>query len=151
MRQGCGAVIVDTLQAVDEGKEFKKTQIDNTCRTLKGLARHYRIPVIAVSQIKQDVDYRDNKRPRDYDCSDSKNIYDLSRTMIFLYREGLYSPPVSVGIGGATEVVEARFAKQKVGKKNAVAQLIFHAKTQTFRNPTGAIPGITIAGQPFAP
>lgn len=143
IRKGCKAIILDTLQAVDEGSDFKKTQIDNTCRVLKGLARQYRNVTITVSQIKQDVAYRPDKVPRDYDMSDSKNIYDLSNTVLFLHR-----PWIDDNYQNENEV-QVRIAKQKTGRKNAYAELFFRPDLQMFVNYDGSIPGLEIKGQPF--
>jgi replicative DNA helicase len=150
VRQGASVILVDTLQAISEGRLDKKSQLDQTCLLLKNLAREYRIPIIAVSQIKQETSYRKvngqpDTAPKDYDCDGSKNIFDYANTMIFLHR------PWFDDDKSDPTIVDYRIAKQKVGQKNIRGTLRWVPELQLFQNYGGDAPGIQIDTQPYEP
>ena len=151
VREGCGMIILDSLQALRDTKgDTRKVQIDSACLALKAVARDYRIPVVAISQIKQERDYDKDKRPGDYDLSDSKNIYDLSQTVLLMYRESLNAGmQQGVNSGMISETVEVRVAKQKIGRKNTVARLQYIPELSLFKNRGGITPGVSLRGVPF--
>ena len=49
-----------------------------------------KIPVIAMAQVKRDVEYRDDKRPNMGDLADSSALEKEADTIIMMYRDEVY-------------------------------------------------------------
>jgi replicative DNA helicase len=59
-----GLVIVDYLQLMEsKGSDNRVQALSNITRALKGLAREFSVPVIALSQLSRSVESRNDKRP----------------------------------------------------------------------------------------
>lgn len=91
-RYGIKALYVDYLQRIKGHGEKKLEQVSDVTQRLKDLARELDIPVIALAQVKRDVETRTDKRPGLADLSDSSEIEKEADQIITLYRDEVYNP-----------------------------------------------------------
>ena len=71
--KGIDLLIVDYLQLLCEGDDSKEN-VTLVSRGLKSIAKDLHIPVLAVSQLSRQIEYRDDKRPRLSDIRGSGQI-----------------------------------------------------------------------------
>lgn len=91
---GIRALYVDYLQKIRPAHhhDSRVQEVGEVARSLKDIARELRIPVIALGQVKRDVEMRANKRPGMGDLSDSSEIEKEADTIITIYRDEVYNP-----------------------------------------------------------
>ncbi len=70
-KQELGLILIDYLQLMEGGGDNRVQEISKITRSLKGLAREFRVPVIVLSQLSRSVESRTNKRPMMSDLRES--------------------------------------------------------------------------------
>jgi replicative DNA helicase len=126
LQYNIGLIVVDYLQLMKgrASKDDNRVQeVSSISRSLKGLARELKIPVIALSQLSRGPEARPNKRPLLSDLRDSGSIEQDSDVVIFLYRDDYYNdkseePGICEVIiakhrNGPTGMVKLRFRKDQ--------------------------------------
>ncbi len=90
--RGISLIIVDYLQLMqaDGRGENRVQEISYISRALKGIAREFNVPVIAVSQLSRAVEWRASHRPQLSDLRDSGSIEQDADVVMFIYRDELY-------------------------------------------------------------
>jgi replicative DNA helicase len=88
MERGLDLVIVDYLQLMQGEKrsENRVQEVSDITRSLKALARDLNVPVIAVSQLSRQVEWRASHRPQLSDLRESGSIEQDADLVIFIYR-----------------------------------------------------------------
>ena len=122
-----GLVIVDYLQLMNTAKSYDSmvNQVTEISRSLKGLAKEFNVPVIALSQLSRAVESRGG-RPRLSDLRDSGSIEQDADVVMFIHREDKY--------GENTEkknIVEILIEKHRNGP-TGVVELYFDDKKTSF-------------------
>jgi replicative DNA helicase len=120
-----GLLILDYLQLIHGPEsENRQSEISFISRSLKGLARELRIPVIALSQLSRAPEQRGgDRRPVLSDLRDSGAIEQDADLVLFLYRPEVYkhlvdAPDVSEG------TAELILAKHRNGPTGTI-KLVF--------------------------
>lgn len=93
-QNGIRVLFVDYLQRIrssDTRKGANRTEhVGEVAQGLKNLARDLDIPVIALAQVKREVDNREDKQPGMADLSDSSEIEKEADQVITLYRPAVH-------------------------------------------------------------
>lgn len=87
-------IMIDYLQLMQiKGfSEGRTAEISEISRSLKGIAREFNCPVVALSQLNRSVEQRPNRRPMNSDLRESGAIEQDADLIIFLYRDEYYNP-----------------------------------------------------------
>ena len=129
---GLGMVVVDYLQLMSTMKNHDSmvNQVTEISRGLKGLAKEFDVPVLALSQLSRAVESRGGK-PRLSDLRDSGSIEQDADIVMFLHNEDKYKEESERT--GIMEILVEKHRNGPVGK----VDLIFDQKTTSFINIDG--------------
>jgi replicative DNA helicase len=125
-----GLIIVDYLQLMRAARpgERRDTEIAEISRSLKGLAKELKVPVIALSQLNRQVETRPDRRPLLADLRESGAIEQDADVIAFIYRDEMYHRDSKEP--GVAEVI---VAKQRNGPTDT-ARLTYLSQFTRFEN-----------------
>lgn len=123
-------IVIDYLQLMTGAKktENRVQEITEISRQLKILAKELNVPVVALSQLNRQLEYRSDKRPLVSDLRESGGIEQDADVIMLLYRDEVYnSDPTTAGIA------EVNIGKNRNGP-TGVVKLAFHKEYTRFDN-----------------
>ena len=123
-----GIIMIDYIQLmqVSGRSEGRTAEISEISRSLKGLAKEFNCPVVALSQLNRSVEQRPNKRPIMSDIRESGAIEQDADIILFLYRDDYYDEESEDK--GLAEII---ISKHRAGETGTV-KLAFHGQYTRF-------------------
>lgn len=116
-------VIIDYLQLMisEKGSQNREQEISKISRSLKLMAKEYKIPVIALSQLSRDVEKRGgSKKPQLSDLRESGALEQDADMVIFLHRPEYYGQDQDENGNSTAGLCEAIFAKHRSGSLDTI-------------------------------
>lgn len=124
-----GLIIIDYLQLLSGSENHggnRQQEVSEISRTLKEIAREFKVPVIACSQLSRQVESREDKRPIMADLRESGSIEQDADIVAFLYRDDYYNKNSTRQ--GQVDII---FAKHRHGPTGEVS-LFFNRQCSSF-------------------
>ena len=90
-KEDVGLLVVDYMQLIDINDENEVRGIGKITRTLLGIARTLKIPVVGLTQLNRNLENRPDKRPRSSDIRASGRVEEDASLIILMYRDEVYN------------------------------------------------------------
>lgn len=125
-------IMIDYLQLIRHKKSENRTQeISEISRGLKALAKEFKCPVLALSQLNRGLESRSNKRPINSDLRESGQIEQDADVIMFIYRDEVYNEDSQDK--GLAEIIIGKARNGTIGMVGSV----FDGGKSKFRNLCG--------------
>ncbi len=127
-----GLIVVDYIQLMSNSSprqaESRQVEVAELSRGLKILARELDCPVMALSQLNRQVEYRQDKRPMLADLRESGGLEQDADVVAFIYRDEVYNPESDQR--GQAEIIVSKHRNGPTG----LARLAFNERFTKFDN-----------------
>ena len=128
-----GLIVIDYLQLMQNFSsklENRVQELSRITRILKSIAKEFKVPIIALSQLSRNVESRVNKRPILSDLRESGSIEQDADLVLMLYQNTYYDFKVSETKNSITELIIAKHRNGPIGTIN----LKFDGRFSKFSN-----------------
>lgn len=128
-QHGCDLIIIDYLQLMSSPRrgENRQVEIADISRSIKGLARELRVPVIALSQLSREAEKDDTGAPKLSHLRESGAIEQDADVVMMLSRPPAHEQEISKNL------IHLNLAKQRNGPTGRI-ELLFDRNIQRFKN-----------------
>jgi replicative DNA helicase len=127
-----GLIVVDYIQLMSSSGprqiESRQVEVAEMSRGLKILARELDCPVMALSQLNRQLEYRQDKRPMLADLRESGGLEQDADVVCFIYRDEVYNPESDQR--GQAEILVSKHRNGPTG----LARLAFNERFTKFDN-----------------
>jgi len=132
---GLDLVVIDYIQLMQGRGRFENRTLElaSISRSLKGLAKELKVPIVVLSQLSRAPESRSDHRPQLSDLRESGALEQDADVVMFIYREDVYadkSAPPSADMQGIAELI---IGKQRNGPTGTV-KLAFIREFTRFEN-----------------
>jgi len=123
-----GLVIIDYMQLMKEPRLSRNRvqEVSYISMELKNIAKEFKVPIIALSQLNRSLENRENKRPQLSDLRESGSIEQDADIIMFLYRDDQYYDEAIQGLA------EISISKNR-GGENKILSFNFEGEFVTFK------------------
>lgn len=127
---GLGMIMVDYLQLmrVAGADEGRTAEISEISRSLKAIAKEFKVPMVALAQLNRALEQRPNKRPVNSDLRESGAIEQDADVIMFIYRDEVYHEESEEK--GVAEIIIGKQRNGPIG----VCRLAFIGEYTRFEN-----------------
>ena len=127
--QKLGLVVIDYVQLMEGlSDESRDEELSRIVLDLKKMATELDVPVVVISQLNRDLEYRENKRPMLSDLRETESLEQHGDIVVMLYRDEYYDPESKDR--GMAELI---FAKHRNGPLGTV-KLGFEPQFNRFKD-----------------
>lgn len=123
-----GLIGIDYMQLMSGVGDGDNAVLSKISKNLKGIAKTYKVPVIACSQLSRKCEERDNKRPILSDLRDSGALEQDADIVIMMYRDSYYTTNPE-----HERICELLIRKYRNGETGKVV-VDYNRKTQAFKS-----------------
>src|SRR5215210_2111258 len=129
---GLHMVIVDYIQLMQGRGRFENRTLElgSISRSMKGLAKELRVPIVVLSQLSRAPESRSDHRPQLSDLRESGALEQDADVVILIYREDAYNRDPNNPDAGTAELI---VAKQRNGP-TGIVRLAFLREQTRFAN-----------------
>jgi replicative DNA helicase len=129
---GLNLIIIDYIQLMSGRGRFENRTLElaSISRSLKGLAKELRVPIIILSQLSRAPEARSDHRPQLSDLRESGALEQDADVVALIYRDDVYNKDPNNPDAGTAEVI---IAKQRNGP-TGVVKLAFLREQTRFAN-----------------
>ena len=131
---GLHLVIIDYIQLMQGRGRFENRTLElaSISRSLKGLAKELRVPIVILSQLSRAPESRSDHRPQLSDLRESGALEQDADVVMFIYREDLYADKSQPEVDNQG-VAELIIGKQRNGP-TGIVKLAFIREFTRFEN-----------------
>jgi replicative DNA helicase len=132
---GLHLLIIDYIQLMTGRGRFesRQTELASISRSLKGLAKELRVPIVALSQLSRATETRSDHRPQLSDLRESGALEQDADVVMFIFREEQYRSDDGQPNADIEGVAEIIVGKQRNGPTGTV-KLAFVKEHTRFEN-----------------
>ena len=124
-----GLVLIDYLQLMDGPPyETRDEELAKVVIAMKNMAVNLDVPVVLMSQLDRELEFRENKRPMLSDLRETQAMEEHADIISMIYRDEYYNPETIDR--GITELITCKHRNGPVG----TVKLLFEPQFTRFRN-----------------
>ena len=118
-RYGVKFAVIDYMQLMTGDRENGRTgEVGSISRAIKGMAKKFEIPILALCQLNRKLEERSDKRPMLSDLRDSGEIEQDADVVLFVYRDEVYNKDPKNPNRGTAEILVSKHREGAIGKVN---------------------------------